>query len=218
VRRDGRPLGVYALDRVCVFAGSRLGNDARYAAAAHLLADALARRGLSLVYGGTQIGLMGALADRALSAGVPVIGVLPRALSHVDFAHPGLDELRIVDDMHERKMAMAQLADAFIALPGGLGTLEETCEMLTWTDLGLQRKPVGLLDVAGYWRHLEDLLDAAANAGFVTAHGRRQLIRSDDPDKLLDHLTAWRPPPIDPRVSIPTEALAAVPDGAAEDR
>jgi uncharacterized protein (TIGR00730 family) len=218
VRHDRRPLGAYALDRVCVFAGARLGNDTRYAAAARLLADALARRGLGLVYGGAQIGLMGALADRALSAGVPVIGVLPRALSHVDFAHPGLNELRIVDDMHERKKAMAQLADAFIALPGGFGTLEETCEMLTCTDLGLHRKPVGLLDVAGYWRHLEDLLETAANAGFVTAHGRRQLIRSDDPDLLLDHLAAWQPPPLDPRVSVPTEALAAVPHGAAESR
>jgi uncharacterized protein (TIGR00730 family) len=218
VRRDSRPLSAYALDAVCVFAGSRPGNDARYAAAARLLADGLARRGLSLVYGGAQIGLMGALADRALSAGVPVIGVLPRALSHVDFAHRGLDELRIVDDMHERKKVMAQLADAFIALPGGLGTLEETCEMLTWTELGLHRKPVGLLDVAGYWRHLEDLLDAAANARFITAHGRRQLICSEDPDQLLDHLAAWQPPPIDARVSIPTEALAAVGDAAAEDR
>jgi uncharacterized protein (TIGR00730 family) len=218
MRRDTRPLGAYPLDRICVFAGSRLGNDARYAAAARLLADALARRGLGLVYGGAQIGLMGALADHALSADVPVIGVLPRALSHVDFAHPGLDELRIVDDMHERKKTMAQLADAFIALPGGFGTLEETCEMLTCTDLGLLRKPVGLLDVAGFWRHLEDLLDAAVNAGFVTAHGRRQLIRSEDPDQLLDDLAGWQPPPIDPRVSIPTEALAAVPDGATENR
>lgn len=188
--------------RVCVFAGASLGNHDSYAAAARTLAETLGRRGLGLVYGGARLGLMGALADRALAVGVPVIGVLPHALSHVEIAHPGLDELRIVEDLHERKKTMAQLADAFVALPGGLGTLEETCEMLTWTDLGLHRKPVGLLDVAGYWHHLEAMLDTAADSGFVTASGRSQLIRSDDPDTLLDRLAAWQPPLRDPRVRV----------------
>ncbi len=206
------PLAACRLNRICVFAGSRLGDDARYAQAARWLAGALARRGLGLVYGGARIGLMGVLADHALSAGVSVIGVLPRALSHVDFAHRGLDELRIVEDMHARKMAMAQLADAFIALPGGLGTLEETCEMLTWTDLGLHDKPVGLLDVAGYWRHLEGHFDWAANADFLTTDTRRRLIRAEDPDQLLDHLAAWRPAPIDPRLNITIDAFPAVPE------
>jgi uncharacterized protein (TIGR00730 family) len=228
------------LRRVCVYAGSRIGADSVYARAAGVLAGALARRGLGLVYGGARVGLMGALADAAVSAGVEVIGVLPMALAHAELAHPGLHELRIVRDMHERKTMMAELGDGFVALPGGFGTLEEILEMVTWTELGLQRKPVGMLDVAGYWQRLAAQLDWAVGQGFIRGAGRAQLLRSEDPDELLDQLHDWRapapdprvaaamseinhlpvpqPPPIDPRVSIPPQALAAVPDRAAEDR
>jgi uncharacterized protein (TIGR00730 family) len=228
------------LRRICVYAGSRIGADPVFANAACALADALARRQLGLVYGGARVGLMGALADAAVSAGVEVIGVLPMALAHAELAHPALDELRIVRDMHERKTMMAELSDGFVALPGGFGTLEEIFEMVTWTELGLQRKPVGMLDVAGYWQRLAAQLDWAVGQGFISGEGRAQLLRSGDPDELLDQLHDWRAPaldprmaamiseinhlaapqpaPIDPRVSIPTEALAAVRDGVAEDR
>lgn len=189
------------LRRLCVYAGARSGTDSVYADAACALAGTLARRGIGLVYGGARVGLMGVLADAALCAGVEVIGVIPLALAHTELAHSGLDELRIVRDMHERKMTMAELGDAFVALPGGFGTLEEMFEMVTWTELGLQRKPVGILDVAGYWQLLAAQLDWAVEQGFLGVDGRAQLFRSDDPDELLDQLCSWCTPPRDPNVA-----------------
>jgi uncharacterized protein (TIGR00730 family) len=180
--------------RVCVFAGSSVGRHPEYAQLARALAVELARRRLGLVYGGGSVGLMGVLADTALAQGAEVIGVIPEALATPELAHPGLSELRVVASMHERKATMAQLADGFVALPGGLGTLEETFEILTWGQLGIHDKPVGLLDVAGYWRHLADLLAHGVREGFIRAEHAEFLLVGDSPSALLDRLAAWRPP------------------------
>ena len=181
--------------RVCVFAGSSRGTDPAYADAAAALGDALVRRGLGLVYGGAHVGLMGVLADAVLAGGGEVIGVIPRGLARKELAHPGCTELRVVGSMHERKATMADCADAFVALPGGLGTFEELLEVLTWSQLGLHDKPVGVLDVAGYWRPLEALLDRATADGFVRPEHRARLLDATTPDALLARLAAWTPPP-----------------------
>jgi uncharacterized protein (TIGR00730 family) len=173
---------------VCVFCGSNRGVGEAYADAARALAGAIARRQLKLVYGGGNVGLMGILADAALEAGAHVIGVIPRRLVEKEVAHARLTEQRIVQTMHERKALMADLSDAFIALPGGLGTLDETFEMLTWTQLGYHRKPSALLDVNGYFGRLADFLDHAVAERFVTAAHRDMLIVERDPDTVLDRL------------------------------
>jgi uncharacterized protein (TIGR00730 family) len=173
---------------VCVFCGSNSGAGEAYAEAARGLARAIARRRLTLVYGGGNVGLMGVLADAALDAGARVIGVIPRRLVEKEVAHSRLTEQRIVGTMHERKALMADLADAFIALPGGLGTLDETFEMLTWTQLGYHRKPSALLDVNGYFERLAAFLDHAVEERFVTAAHRGMLIIERDPDAVLDRL------------------------------
>jgi uncharacterized protein (TIGR00730 family) len=180
--------------RVCVFCGSAPGARIEYAAAARGLAAELALRGIGLVYGGGSVGLMGEVADAALAAGVEVIGVIPRPMASRELAHDGLTELRLVASMHERKATMASLADAFVALPGGLGTLEETLEMLTWTQLGVHRKPVGLLNVGAYWDPLLALLDHAAREAFVRPECLALLLSADAPSILLDRLAAWSPP------------------------
>src|SRR5262245_4943907 len=148
-----------ALTSICVFCGSSRGSRPDYAAAAAQLGELLARRGIRLVYGAGNIGLMGVVADAALAAGGQVVGVIPRMLVEKELAHRGLSELRIVGTMHERKAQMADLSDAFIALPGGLGTLEELCEVLTWAQLGIHAKPVGCLNVCGYFTALGELFD-----------------------------------------------------------
>jgi uncharacterized protein (TIGR00730 family) len=153
--------------RVCVFAGSSPGDRPEYAEAARALAAECAARGLGIVYGGGSVGLMGVLADAALAAGLEVIGVIPRPLASRELAHPGLSEMRVVESMHERKATMNALADGFIALPGGLGTFEETLEVLTWAQLGIHGKPVGVLNVAGYYDGLLRWLSHAAGEGFV---------------------------------------------------
>jgi hypothetical protein len=173
---------------VCVFCGSNSGAGEAYAEAARGLARAIARRRLTLVYGGGNVGLMGVLADAALDAGAHVIGVIPRRLVEKEVAHSRLTEQRIVGTMHERKALMADLSDAFIALPGGLGTLDETFEMLTWTQLGYHRKPSALLDVNGYFERLAAFLDHAVEERFVTAAHRGMLIIERDPDAVLDRL------------------------------
>jgi uncharacterized protein (TIGR00730 family) len=178
--------------RVCVFCGSSSGHRAAYIASAQALAAELGRRGLGLVYGGGSTGLMGTVADAALAAGVEVIGVLPQGLSGREFAHRGLTELRLVSSMHERKALMASLADAFIAMPGGLGTLEETLEMLTWTQLGIHAKPLGLLNVEGYWDPLISLLRHAAGEGFVRGDDLGWLIAAAVPSSLLEQLVSWK--------------------------
>ena len=181
--------------RVCVFCGSAAGAMPAYRRAAARLGEALARRGLGLVYGGGSIGLMGVVADAALAAGGEVVGVIPRRLARKEIAHAGLTRLRVVPSMHARKAMMADLADAFVAMPGGLGTLEELTEVLTWAQLGLHAKPCALLDVAGYWRPLIRLLDHAVEERFLRPEHRRLLLVERSPERLLDRLGRWRPPP-----------------------
>lgn len=184
------------MHRVCVFCGSSMGNDQRFADAARDLGAALAARRIGLVYGGGSIGLMGVVADEVLSNGGEAIGVIPRGLEREEIAHAGLTELRVVASMHERKALMAELADAFVALPGGLGTFEELLETLTWLQLGIHRKPVALLDVDDYWAGLRRLLDDAVRCGFVHERNAASLLVATRPDRLLDDLTAWTPPPM----------------------
>jgi uncharacterized protein (TIGR00730 family) len=184
------------MKRVCVFCGSAPGRDPGYAAAAQALGRLLPDRGLELVYGGSHVGLMGILADAALAAGGTAVGVIPRGLQTRELAHQGLTELRVVGSMHERKATMAELADGFLALPGGMGTLEETAEVLTWAQLGIHRKPVGLLDVAGYWRPLVDFFDHAAAEGFLKPEHRALVLVEAEPARLLDRMAAWAAPPL----------------------
>ncbi|MCG7601728.1 TIGR00730 family Rossman fold protein [Halomonas sp. McH1-25] len=178
------------MPRVCVYLGSREGHDPRFREAAVALGRGIAERGLGLVYGGASIGLMGAVADAALDAGGEVIGVMPHHLVDREMAHLGLSELIRVDNMHERKASMAAHADAFVALPGGIGTLEELFEVWTWQYLGLHDKPVGLLDVAGFYQPLLRFLDNAVDAGFLAARTRAQLQHASTPESLLDSFEA----------------------------
>lgn len=185
------------LRRVCVFCGSSTGARPDHLAAARELGAELAGRGLGLVYGGAHVGLMGALADACRAAGGEVTGVIPAALVEAEVAHSGLDDLRVVATMHERKAVMADLADGFVALPGGFGTLEEFCEVLTWSQLGLHRppKPCALLDVAGFYRPLVALFDTAVDQGFVRPQHRQLALLADRPGAVLDLLAASEPPP-----------------------
>jgi len=170
---------------VCVYCGSSPGNKPDYVAASEQLAQSMCAQNLSLVYGGAHVGIMGAVANRLLELGGEVIGVIPEALVELEVAHQGLTQLHVVTDMHERKAKMAGLADGFIALPGGLGTLEELFEMLTWAQLAFHEKPVGLLNVAGFYDHLLRFLDTACAEGFMR-QGHRDLLLSDtDPSELL---------------------------------
>ena len=173
---------------VAVYCGSRLGARPAYRAAAGEFARAAARRGLTLVYGGGNVGMMGVLADAALAAGGEVVGVIPRFLERREVGHPGLTRLELVDSMHERKARMASLADAFVALPGGLGTLEELFEVWTWNLLGIHAKPCGLLDVEGYFSPLVEFLDRSVEEAFVSTAHRAILSVDDDPDRLLERL------------------------------
>jgi len=181
------------LKRVCVFCGSSLGARPSYASAAAGLGRLLARARIGVVYGGGNVGLMGALADAALAAGGEVIGVIPEHLVGKELAHRGVD-LRIVHSMHERKALMADLSDAFVALPGGYGTLEEFCEVLTWSQLGLHTKPCGLLNVDGYYDGLLGLIDHAVAEGFVREESRGLVLVDDDAARLLERLADWRAP------------------------
>ena len=182
------------MNRVCVFAGSSEGVRPAYAEAARGLARELCRRGLGLVYGGGSVGLMGVLADEALAHGGEVIGVIPGPLATRELAHPGVTEMRVVGSMHERKATMAELADGFIALPGGLGTFEETLEVLTWAQLGIHGKPVGVLNVEGYWDGVRRMLAHAVGEGFVRPEYAALLLFGETPAELLDSFTRWRPP------------------------
>jgi uncharacterized protein (TIGR00730 family) len=181
--------------RLCVFAGSAVGIRAEYADAARGLAAEMAHRGLGVVYGGGAVGLMGVLADTALAAGAEVIGVIPRPLASRELAHAGLTELRLVASMHERKATMASLADGFVALPGGFGTFEETLEMLTWSQLGVHAKPVGILNILGYYDGLLRWLSHAVGEGFLRRENLALLIFADSPADMLDRLASWRPAP-----------------------
>jgi uncharacterized protein (TIGR00730 family) len=182
------------LRRVCVFCGSNPGVRPAYAEAAAALAGALAGRGLGLVYGGGAVGLMGRVADAMLERGGEVIGVIPQGLVDREIGHRGVSELRVVGTMHERKALMAELSDGFVALPGGIGTLEELFEIWTWGQLGLHHKPCGLLDVEDFFAGLAGFLDHATQEGFVRAAHRAALLRDTEPERLLDALAAWTPP------------------------
>jgi uncharacterized protein (TIGR00730 family) len=183
--------------RVCVFAGSSAGARIEYGAAAVSLGRALAARGMGLVYGGARVGLMGILADAALQAAGEAIGVIPHALVAREVAHAGLTTLHVVETMHERKALMVDLADAFVALPGGWGTLDELFEILTWAQLGLHRKPCGLLNVQGYFDPLLAFVDHSIEEGFVRRESRRLLVVAGDPEALLDLLAAQTPPAVE---------------------
>jgi len=178
------------MKRVCVFCGSNAGVREDYRNSAQALARALAGRALALVYGGGNVGLMGVVADAMLKAGGEVIGVIPQALVAREVAHRGLTELRIVDTMHQRKALMNELSDAFVALPGGFGTLEEFFEMLTWSQLGIHRKPSGLLNVSGYYDDLLAMLDHAAAEGFLLPANRKLVIADTDADGLVQRLAS----------------------------
>ena len=185
--------------RICVYAGSAPGANPAYAQAAAELASAVARRGAGVVYGGGSVGLMGALADAALEAGAEVVGVIPRFLEDRERGHRGLTEMHVTETMHQRKMLMADLSDGFVVLPGGIGTLEELVEMLSWSQLGLHRKPIGLLDADGFWAPLIDLLDHMTTERFVALDHRRLLLSGEDPAALLQAMAAWEAPALDRR-------------------
>ena len=180
--------------RVCVFTGANSGARAEYTLAAQQLARELVSRDHELVYGGGRVGLMGVLADAVLACGGKVVGVIPEALAAKEVAHQGLTDLRLVTSMHERKALMSDLADAFIALPGGLGTLDEYFEILTWAQLGLHAKPCGMLNICNYFDSLLAFLDRAVAERFVKTEHRAMIITAESPAVLLDRMASYQPP------------------------
>ncbi|EKT4541168.1 TIGR00730 family Rossman fold protein [Pseudomonas sp. NBRC 111118] len=179
---------------VCVFCGASMGANPAYREAAVALGQAIARRGLTLVYGGGAVGLMGVVADAAMAAGGEVVGIIPQSLLDAEVGHKGLTRLEVVDGMHARKARMAELSDAFIALPGGLGTLEELFEVWTWGQLGYHAKPLGLLDVNGFYDKLGGFLDHIVEEGFVRPQHRAMLLLGQQPDELLDRMDSFVAP------------------------
>jgi uncharacterized protein (TIGR00730 family) len=192
------------LRSLCVFCGSSAGTREVYQQAAQTVGRLLCRRGIELVYGGGRVGLMGLVANACLNEGGRVIGVIPQALADKEVAHTGLTELRIVGSMHERKALMADLSDAFMSLPGGFGTWEEFFEVLTWSQLGIQRKACGVLNVAGYYDPLLDMADRALSEGFVREAHRDLLLSDADPERLLDRLSSYAVPAADKGTNRPT--------------
>ncbi|WP_017937096.1 TIGR00730 family Rossman fold protein [Zestomonas thermotolerans] len=182
-----------SLRSICVFCGASPGARPAYREAAEALGRGLAERGITLVYGGGAVGLMGLVADAALAAGGEVIGIIPQSLKDAEIGHPGLTRLEVVDGMHARKARMAELADAFIALPGGLGTLEELFEVWTWGQLGYHGKPLGLLEVEGFYARLRDFLDHLVTERFVRPQHREMLQIASAPAKLIERLAQWQP-------------------------
>ncbi len=178
---------------LCVYCGSSPGADAAYTTAAASLGSLLARQDIRVVYGGGRVGLMGVLADAAIAEGGRVVGVITRALLAKEVAHRGLQQLVVVDTMHERKAAMSDMADGFVMLPGGFGTLDEFFEAVTWTQLGVHSKPCGILDVNGFFTPLLDLLDEAVRQRFIRIEHRQMLIIESTPDLLLGRFDSWRP-------------------------
>ena len=189
-----------SIKSICVYCGASLGRTETYASAAVLLAEALVSRNIRLVYGGAGIGTMGVLADQVLMLGGEVIGVIPKALAHQEVAHPHLTELHVTQSMHERKMLMADLADGFIALPGGIGTLEELFEIWTWAQLGFHSKPCGLLNIAGYYNDLINFLDHVAAEQFVKPAHRGMLLVETKPEVLLERFLNYQAPVVKSRV------------------
>ena len=179
---------------VCVFCGSSAGVNGDYLKAARDLGQLLAMRGITTVYGGASVGIMGAVATGALEAGGKVIGIIPEALVRRELAHRDLHELKVVGTMHQRKAMMSDLSDGFISLPGGIGTLEELFEVLSWAQLGIHRKPCGLLNAAGYYDRLLDFLNYAVSQGFVGQEQRELLLVEEDPEVLLGRMESYQPP------------------------
>lgn len=178
---------------ICVFCGSSSGSDPVYREAAEAMGQAIVRRGSGLIYGGGKVGLMGRVADAVLVAGGEAIGVIPAFLEAKEIAHPNLTHLHVVESMHDRKALMAKLADGFVAMPGGYGTLEEFCEVLTWSQLGLHQKPMGLLNVAGYYDALLSLFDRAVIDRFLQPELRSIVLESNHPGELLDRMANYQP-------------------------
>lgn len=179
---------------LCVYCGSNTGDKEIYIEAATMLGRVLAEQGIGLVYGGASKGLMGILADTVLAGGGRVQGVIPQSLVDREIAHPDLDELHVVGSMHARKSLMAELSDGFIALPGGFGTLEEIVEMLTWAQLGIHKKPCGLLNAGGYYAHLLAFFEHAEASLFVRRAHREMLLVEEDAGRLLERFRAWSAP------------------------
>ena len=182
------------LKRICVYCGSSLGTRPAYQKAAQRLGELMAERGIGLVFGGGCIGLMGAIADAVLANGGEAIGVIPESLVRREIGHRGVTKLHVVETMHQRKKLMADLSDAFIALPGGYGTLEEICETVTWSQLGIQQKPCGLLNIESYWEGLLQFLDHATREQFIRAENRPLFLVASTPEQMLEELAAWKPP------------------------
>jgi uncharacterized protein (TIGR00730 family) len=179
---------------LCIFCGSTVGARASYTEAAQRLGTLMARRGIGLVYGGGNVGLMGVIADAVMSAGGSAIGVMPRNLIAREIGHAGITELRVVDTMHQRKALMADLSSGFIALPGGYGTFDEFFEVVTWTQLGLHRKGCGLLNIDGYYDPFVAMLDRAVTEGFIKPENRSLVLDDSSPDRLLDRVLAFHAP------------------------
>ena len=192
-----------SVKRICVYCGSSGRVDEAYRAAATRLGVVLAQAGIELVYGGGNVGLMGVLANACLNEGGRVIGVIPQALADRELAHTGLTELRIVSSMHERKALMADLSDAFVSLPGGYGTWEEFFEVVTWSQLGIQRKACGVLNVDGYYDPLLAMADKALSEGFIRPVHRDSLLSDADPERLLDRLGNYAAPAAEKWISRP---------------
>ncbi|MDX2241077.1 MAG: TIGR00730 family Rossman fold protein [Leptolyngbyaceae cyanobacterium bins.302] len=191
------------MQAICVFCGSSLGARPEYQKAAELLGKTLAERGLQLIYGGGNVGLMGVVADATLAAGGEVIGVIPEFLVKKEVSHSNLTQLHIVTSMHDRKALMAELADGFVALPGGFGTFEEFCEILTWAQLGLHQKPQGLLNVEGYYDPLLNLFDRAVEEKFLRADLRAIVLEASDPASLLDQFKEYQPRVVEKWADLP---------------
>jgi uncharacterized protein (TIGR00730 family) len=187
-------------ERICVFCGSNLGISPAYRDAAVVLGGLLAARRIELVYGGGNIGLMGVLADAVLESGGRVIGVIPESLMAKEVGHAGLTELRIVNSMHERKALMADLSDGFVAMPGGFGTFEEFCEIVTWAQLGIHSKPCCVLNIAAYYDPLLELFDHAVREGFLREENRRLVLEDSDPGLLLEKMAVFVPWHSDKRI------------------
>lgn len=185
------------MKRICVFCGSSPGSRPEYLQAARQLGHTLASKGIGLVYGGGRVGMMGKIAESVLEKGGEVIGVIPKELVEKKVAYTGLADLRVVGSMHERKALMADLSDGFIALPGGLGTIEEFFEVVTWAQLGIHPKPCGLLNIVQYYNKLLDFLDHTVSEKFVELEHRSMILVDENPEKLLQKFESYRPPKID---------------------
>jgi uncharacterized protein (TIGR00730 family) len=184
------------MKRICVFCGSNRGVRSEYIDAAQWLGKILVKRNLSLVYGGGNVGLMGVIADAVLAEGGEVIGVIPQSLVDREVAHQNLTQMHIVNSMHERKALMADLSDGFIAMPGGMGTFDEFCEILTWAQLGIHQKPCGILNVENYFTHLLKMFDHAMDEGFLRDTHRDLVIEATTPETLLDLFDNYQPKPV----------------------